>query len=133
MSRHIEFFETFKDAARYASERAADNAVCVRLVRAGTAWQVIFPPGCTPPPVDEPDYSFEDPLIEALDEAWQTERDVLLRDMADDAADYARSESDGWYYGDEAPIPRDSGHPGDDWYFDRGFGGWFHYDWHSHD
>lgn len=132
MSRHIEFFGTFKHAARYASERAADNAVCIRLARAGTAWQVILPPECARPPVDEPADDYEDPLMDALDEAWQAERDVLLRDLGDDAADCARSEEDGWYYDDEAAIPADSGHPGDGWYYDRGLGGWFHYDLDDH-
>lgn len=56
---------------------------------------------CARPPVDGPDDGYEDPLMDALDKAWQAKRDVLRQDLADDAADYARSEEDEWFYNDD--------------------------------
>lgn len=119
---HFKEFKSFREASAFAKRQAALNGSSVQLVRTTNSWKVSLP-------VVAEDSKVE---YEAADDDVEPERDIepeeLLRDIADDAYDYARSEEDGWFYNDnEGSDDRNTGHPGDGWYHDTVLG-WFHYD-----
>lgn len=122
---HFKEFKSFREAAAFAKKQAALDGSSAQLVRTPNSWRVLLP-------VVADDHELEHdsaaPAVDDVEPERDIEQEELLRDIAGDTYDYARSEENGWFYNDnEGSHDTNTGHPGDGWYHDNVLG-WFHYD-----
>lgn len=102
-----EQFENFRDAAKEAKAFAISNAVQTTVRRYPYGWEVLVPVdsiACGKELADqqraEDDADVGSHYDDDRDDAYDEMRE-LHEEIQTDQEDWARSDEDGWYYGDE--------------------------------
>lgn len=113
-------FKSFREAATFAKNQAAQGGTSAQLVRTLNSWRVLLPA------VAENEEIEHESVVDDTEAERDIEQEELLRDIADDSYDYARSEEDGWFYSDDGGNDSNTAHPGGGLYYDSVYG-WFHY------
>ncbi len=102
-----ETFMSFRDAARKAKTLAVDNSVETAVRRLHSGWAVGVPQEILMIGIRMMERSIRvdgecgDHYMEEDYHASDAAHGELLEDLATDQEDWARSEEEGWYYGDD--------------------------------
>lgn len=103
----LQCFPNFRAAAEHAKALAIESQSQTGVRRSGSGWSVLASPSVARlEPILSDDcredlYDAEEGGYEAEDEYQREVIEPLLEELEEDREDYARSEEEGWFYGDE--------------------------------
>jgi hypothetical protein len=101
---NIKLFSAYKEAAAFARDLAYQEGETIRLGRKERQFFVEIPDGVVHPGEDVPytDHHYQDDMSSG---SYNNDYDEARREIEEDLTDYtesmARSEDEGWFYGDQ--------------------------------
>ena len=102
----LEEHPTFASASQRARALAIQHKQQTGVRSSPSGWEVLVPPHLSNPAVRG--YAADSDEYEPIDYGYEDdEREQIAQELEDDREDYARSEEDGWYYGDDQQPNRD--------------------------